>query len=323
MRGRIARAAVVAAMVGVLFAVQGAQLSGADDNDPIGYTVGEHFLPEGTLGATCNFYKIDLKTGAATQVNPVGQPVICADGLTYDEDGTIYAYRNAPTAGGAGGISQLITIDKHNGVQHVVGTLPHVFVGSGGMTFDADGDLWLYAESSGVPECVGTCLWEVNPKTAAARFVGTAPTAVNVLGLAGDCEDVLAITQQFGVAPNDGVVPDAPAPSSQALDELNTQNAVLDKIADVAIPHPTGLDFDAENDLWALGFTTTGSTRMVLYRVDPRNGNTGPTDITLNGAPFTGVMDGLAVSPIGDCEPETTTTAPPAPVVAAEPVFTG
>ena len=259
-------------------------------------------------------------------MNPVGQGVICADGLTYDEDGTIYAYRNAPTAGGAGGISQLITIDKHTGVQHVVGTLPHVFVGQGGMTFDADGHLWLYAEAFGVPECQpngAACLWEVNPKTAAARFVGTAPTGVLVQGLAGDCEDVLAIAQRFGVAPNGDVLPDAPAPSSQDLDELNTHNAVLDKIADVAIPHPTGLDFDAENDLWALGFTTTGSTRMVLYLVDPRNGNTGPTDITLNGVPFSGVMDGLAVSPIGDCESETTTTAPPPAPVAAEPVFTG
>ena len=217
MSSRIARLAVAVALVGGVFALQGAQVSGADDQDPIGYTVGEHFAPEGTaVGPTCNFYKIDLKTGAATQVNPVGQPVICADGLTYDEDGTIYAYRNAPTAGGAGGTSQLITIDKHSGVQHVVGTLPHVFVGAGGMTFDADGHLWLYAQSSGVPECVGSCLWEVNPKTAAARFVGTAPTRVTVAGLAGDCEDVLAITQRFGVVPVAGVVPDAPAPSSRS-----------------------------------------------------------------------------------------------------------
>ena len=104
---------------------------------------------------------------------------------------------------------------------------------------------------------------------------------------------------------------------------LNTHNAVLQKIADVGFASGTGLDFDAENDLWALGFTTTVSTRMVLYRVHPRNGNTGPTDITLNGVPFSGVMDGLAVSPIGDCDPETTTTVPRAPVVAAEPLFTG
>jgi hypothetical protein len=41
MRGRIARAVVVVALVGAVFAVQGAQMSGADEgDDPVGYTVG-------------------------------------------------------------------------------------------------------------------------------------------------------------------------------------------------------------------------------------------------------------------------------------------
>ena len=45
MRGRIAALAVVVAMVGVLFAVQGAQVAGADDNDPSA-TPSAPFLPE-------------------------------------------------------------------------------------------------------------------------------------------------------------------------------------------------------------------------------------------------------------------------------------
>ena len=62
---------------------------------------------------------------------------------------------------------------------------------------------------------------------------------------------------------------------------------------------------------------------MTLFKIDPNNGNSGGTDITLNGVPFTGQMNGLAISPIS-CEdpgPEPT-PAPPAPV-AAEPLFTG
>ncbi len=139
MRSRIAHAAVVAAMVGALFAVQGAQLSGADEgDDPVGYTIGTP-IGRGFALASCSFFKIDLKTGEATQVNPVAQPVGCGDGLTFDEDGTLYAYRNRPTAGGPG-VTELITIDKHTGAQHVVGPLPRVLLGAGGMTFDTAQD---------------------------------------------------------------------------------------------------------------------------------------------------------------------------------------
>ena len=63
---------------------------------------------------------------------------------------------------------------------------------------------------------------------------------------------------------------------------------------------------------------------MTVFRIDPDNGNTGPTDITFNGAPFSGQMNGLAVSPIELRGPgDDDTCAAPAPVVAAEPVFTG
>lgn len=90
MRSRIAALVVVVAVAGALFAVQGAQVAGADEHDPIGYTIGTK-LPAGLGGGTCDFYKIDLETGAATPVNPVSQPVLCGDGLTFDEDGTLYA----------------------------------------------------------------------------------------------------------------------------------------------------------------------------------------------------------------------------------------
>ena len=321
MRGRLVRLAVAAALVGGAFAVQGASVAGADDHDPIGYTIGIAAPGAGVGTLRCNFYKIDLKTGAATQVNAVNGSLECGDGLSFDDDGTLYAYRNV--AGPGGGVAQLVTIDKHTGVQTLVGQLPRVIVGNGGMTFDADGHLWLYAFASGDPACApsSSCLYEVNKKTAAARFVGAAPIGTDVYGLAADCEDVLAITLS-GLT---GASADPLAPVS-ALNELDTHNGALHKIADTpGIVFPTGLDFDSEDDLWALASTNLSGpgVGMQVDRVDPRNGNTGPTDVTENGVPFIRTMNGLAVSPIGDCESETTTTAPPAPVVAAEPVFTG
>jgi hypothetical protein len=322
MRGRIARAAVVVAMVGAVFAVQGVQVSGADDgDDPVGYSIGSIQHGAGALGG-CNFYKIDLKTGAATQLNVGNGSVKCGDGLTYDDDGTLYAYTQRVIAGVGPTVSELVTIDKHTGVQHVVGQLPNVLVGGGGMTFDADGDLWLYGVTINDPRCTpnaSTCLWKVNPKTAASTFVGTAPTGRAVYGLTGDCEDVWAISADTVSGPGVSL--------HTELDEVDTHSAALHKITDVpGIAFPTGLDFDADDDLWALAnsFTRGAGTGMILFRVDPRNGNTGPTDITFNGAPFSGQLNGLAVSPISCDDPgPDPTPAPPAPVVAAEPLFTG
>ena len=104
--------------------MQGAQVAGADEHDPIGYTIGTK-LPAGLGGGTCDFYKIDLETGAATPVNPVSQPVLCGDGLTFDEDGTLNRGTGtvrSPAAWPAP--PKLITIDKHTGTQHVVGPPP-------------------------------------------------------------------------------------------------------------------------------------------------------------------------------------------------------
>lgn len=314
MRGRIARAAVVVAMVGAAFAVQGAPMSGADEGDhPVGYSIGTP-VGRGTAFA-CGFFRIDLKTGAATQVNPA---VKCGDGLTYDEDGTLYAYVSDADTGSIFGVN-LVTIDKHTGVQHVVGPLPRVFVGGGGMTFDAEGDLWLFGVADD-PSCTPgrTCLWKVNPENAHSTFVGFAQTGRGVYGLAADCEDVLAIAGDQLTGPGVSFHPE--------LDEVDTRNGSLHTIAAVpGIGFPTGLDFD-NDDLWAIAIAGPGAGAGIgttLFKIDQRNGNSGGTDITVNGAPFTGQMNGLAISPIRCDDPEPKPPAPqPVPVVV-QPVFTG
>jgi hypothetical protein len=253
-------------------------------------------------------------------VNPPTSLVACADGLTYDEDGTIYAYRNVAPAG-PGPLAQLVTIDKHTGIQHVVGTLPSVFLGGGGMTFDADGDLWLYAVAGTDPSCPSgqTCLWKVNPENAHSTFVGAAPTGRGVFGLAGNCEDVLALSADTLTGPGVNF--------HTELDEVDTHSAALHTIAAVpGIAFPTGLDFDGDDDLWAIANSGIGmgaGIGMSLFKIDPNNGNSGGTDITINGSQFDGQMFGLAISPISCDDPGPEPTPTPAPVVAAEPLFTG
>jgi hypothetical protein len=318
MRGRIVRAVAAAALAAGFVATQGvAHVASADDSDgPVGYTFGQG-VPTGRF-TLCNFYKIDLKTGAATQVNAVGQQAPCADGLTFDDDGTLFAYRNGNTTGA--GATELITVDKHNGAEHVVGPLPTVLFGGGGMTFGADGHLWLYGITLNNPACAPAgsyCLWKVNPETAASTFVGRAPTGRGVFGLAGDCEDVIAITAIAEVGP---------ATTQARLDDVHTSSAALEKIVDLpTVGFPTGLDFDGEGELWAIG--TSGSSGAgvgaIVYHIDQEDGSAGARDVTLNGAPLNSFLTGLAVSRIHCEDPETPTTAPPAPVVAAEPVFTG
>jgi hypothetical protein len=313
--GVVALGALVIGLVGVQGAGAGLG-SGGDDDHPVGYTVGGLFNGR---PAFCNFYKVDLTTAEATRVNPPGVGVECADGLTFDDDGTLYAYRNTVVFGTPQ--AELVTIDLDDGRQHLVGLLPRVPVGGGGMTFDADGDLWLYGIGLGEIPCPGSasCLWEIDPDTAEFRFVGEAPAGRAVYGLTADCEDVIGIS---------AVAPSGADGFAVRLDEVNTSNAALETI--VGLPgfgFPSGLDFEDDGDLWAIGASGAGGAGIgaTLWRINPSEGTFQTKDITLGGAPFTEIVNGLAVDPIECDEPPTTTTTTPAPPtpVAVAPVFTG
>jgi sugar lactone lactonase YvrE len=320
MTRRLIRVLVLSAVAAALVVSQGAPIASGEESDgPVGYTFGES-LRNGTVEVgQCNFYELDVERAEIQQVNPAGQQVFCGDGLTFDDDGTLYAYRNQNLFGN-GVHTELIEVDPEDGSQQVIGSLPKVLLGSAGMTFDADGDLWLYGFALDDPQCPpqgGVCLWEVNPKNAHSRFVGAASPGVGVFGLTADCEEVLAITGNFATGP--GV--------SAQLQEVNTSNASLEKIADVpSIARPEGLDFDSEGDLWAIsgGGPLAGiADGPTVYKIDPNNGNTGGKNITLEGGgAFNDLLFGLAVSSIECDEPEPPAPLQPAPVVLA-PTFTG
>jgi hypothetical protein len=329
MRRRLGRVLVVSGLVAALVAVQAAPAASGDEGDePVGYTMGFELLgPTSSQGKTvlqCNFYEVDLERAEITRLNAVDRELLCADGLTFDEDGELYAYRNLFLEGS--GFAELITIDLDDGDQTLIGRLPNVNVGAGGMTFDAEGDLWLYAGVFDDPECSpGTfrhCLWEVDPEDASTEFVGSAPQGTGVFGLAGDCEEVLALTSEL----------EASTDSTTQLQEVDTRDASLEPIAAVpTIFGPQGLDFDDDDDLWAIGqtdiFAGPALPGPTVFLVDPEDGSTEAEDITFEGgADFNGVLFGLGVSPISCEEEEPVPPAPPAPApapIAVEPVFTG
>ena len=143
-------------------------------------------------------------------------------------------------------------------------------------------------------------------------------------GLAADCESVLAISVNTTGGLSAGDVRSVVTAGGTQLDEVHTSSASLEKIADTpGVTNPTGLDFDAEGDLWAIGgrgFVGPAPAAQV-FRIDPDNGNSGAKDITLNGVPFTEPLFGLGIAPVSCEDPE---PAPPQPApVVVQPTFTG
>src|SRR5262245_13179080 len=286
---RILRIAVVGALAASTFAMIGGADVASGQAGPIGYTVAGPLM-NGL--ADCDFYSIDLSTGAMTQINDDSTEVVCADGLTFAPDGTLYAYTNDPFEG-LDINAQLVTIDVNTGVQTEVGPLPNVFATDGGMTFDAAGNLWLYANSVDPdnPDCGATnterCLWQVDPQTALATFIGSNETRVPT-GLTASCvpDEVLAIT-----TPLLGGVP-----SGTEIERVDTSTAGLEPVVELPDTFiPTGLDYDAQGGLWALASTPpAGFGFMEVEQIDLTTGDTTHNRLTVGPEPFVGFALGLA-----------------------------
>ena len=315
---RLAHLAVVSALAATMVVTFGGDVA-TPQTGPTGYTVGFNLEPNGRFD--CGFYSIDLSTGEATRVTPGGEFVECADGLTFSADGTLYAYRNLDIDGAAI-VTELITIDPTTGDQTVVGDLPNVFVNSGGMTFDAVGNLWLYGESPGTPDCTnfGVCLWRVDPATADATFIGEGELGEGVYGLAGNCAgEVVAVTRPFSLGP--------PQPVSDVeLQLVDTSTAALTSIVDLPdVFFPEGLDYDDAEVLWALAQAPfLGFPTQRVHQIDPTTGDVTTTPLTIDNDPFRGLLAGLAISPISCPEPPPPPPPEPAPAaLVLTPTFTG
>ncbi len=306
---RLMRGLAVGALSAALVGVVGVGSAGAGSGE-VGYSVGVQ-TPSG--GLECDFFSVELASGVLTRVNdPITQAVTCADGLTFAPDGTLYAYTSPVPVGFTN--AQLVTIDPTTGAQTVIGDLPPVVLGSGGMTFDGAGNLWLYGTPvQGVdPDCAATgfesCLWQVNPADATTTFVGGQSERI-VYGLAATCTDVYAIQTPIP----GGLV------SGTELALVDTATGGLELLTNVDdVWGPEGLDFDFAGGLWALGLTPPAGLFgfMQVSSIDPATGAATSTPLTFAGEQFNGFLNGLAISPLDCTEPT------PEPIVIT-PTFTG
>jgi hypothetical protein len=309
-------AAVTALVVGSGIGTAGGQTTvpdraatrvAAQADSPTGYVSG---LKVGRgLDATCDFFQVALKTGELTQVNPDGSHVPCYGGFAFSPDGTLYAFIE-PVAGVAN--SQLVTIDLSTGTPTTVGELPQII--SGGMSFDGDGNLWLYASAPNDPECGGgplkSCLWEVDPATAKTKLAGSTPGRA-IGGLGAVCTRVLALDGALG----------AGSTSKTVLSSVDTSTGELTAV----VPTPeifaaTGLDVGEDGRLWAIGSGRLGAGQPRVFEIDPEKGVVASAGTTLDGGPYPGFLTGLAVDPI-HCDPPD--PSDPTPFVVLAPNFTG
>ncbi len=305
---RFTRTLAVGVLAAGLLGVIGVGTASAGSGE-VGYTVGLESIDGGI--AECDFYSVELATGVMTEIN--ANPLECADGLTFSPDGTLYAYVSPRPVGFSN--AQLFTIDVTDGSQAFVGTLPPVVLGSGGMTFDAAGNLWLYGTpATGMdPDC-GTsgfesCLWQVDPTDGSTTFVGGQTERI-VYGLAATCAGVYAITTPIP----GGLV------SGTEVALVDTATGGLDLVVSTDdINNPEGLDFDFSGALWALGSgPESGIPNWTIFDVDLTTGASTGQAMTLDGGPFFGFLFGLAISPTEPCP------APPTPEpIVITPTFTG
>jgi hypothetical protein len=280
----------------------------AQADGPTGYVSGLR-VGKG-VDAPCDFFKVVLETGELTQINPDGSHVPCYGGFAFSPDGTLYAFIE-PVAGVAS--SQLVTIDLATGTPTTVGDLPQII--SGGMSFDGDGNLWLYASAPNDPACGGaplkSCLWKVDPATAKTKLDGSTPGRA-IGGLGAVCTRVLALDGPLGTG----------SQSKTVLSSVDTSTGELTAVVPApAIFAATGLDVGADGRLWAIGSGgLKGAGQPRVFEIDPEKGVVASAGTTLDGGPYPGFLPGLAVDPI-HCDPPD--PSDPTPFVILAPNFTG
>lgn len=196
--------------------------------DPFGYAAGFSDL-----------YRIDLATGQATRVGPIGFNDV--DGLAFGPDGTLFGVADATAGSGSAVSDLLVRISTVTGLGTLVAPLSGLSgTGPGGsldygLAFTCDGRLWMSSDSTGQ-------FWEVAPSTAQVRLVGN--TGAPLSGLAARGNVV------FGV----GVRRGFDDPAQQSTYSIDVSNAIATRIGSLGIADTlsgAGADFDASGTLWA------------------------------------------------------------------------
>lgn len=190
--------------------------------DPVAYGAGFRDL-----------YRVDLATGAQSQVGPIGFNDV--EGMAFAGLDELYAAVDGSQGAGGTATDFLIRIDLASGAGTLVGSLSGL-AGAGpggqldyGLASTCDGRLWLSSENTQE-------LWEVSRLNGGVRRVGS--TGASLSGLAGRGQTL------YGVSVG----------SDAALYRIDPDTAQATRVGALGIGGPienVGLDFDVDGTLWA------------------------------------------------------------------------
>jgi hypothetical protein len=254
--------------------------------EPIAYGVGFSDL-----------YRVDLATGQASRVGAIGYNDV--EGLALTDFGTLLGAVDGTAGAGGNSSDFLIRIDTSTGAGSLIGGLTGL-AGAGpngqldyGLAQTCDGRLWLAAETTQE-------LWELDRNTGTPRRVGS--TGATISGLAARGGEL------YGVS----------AGATPSLYRIDTATATITLIGPLnagGTINNVGLDFDASGNLWAV-LDPNDVTPSRAARIDVA---TGRATVTASIGANIG-FKGLAISPVGACQPGAVGAAPvpvPAPGLPA------
>ena len=268
--------------------------------EPVGYAVGFDHL-----------YRIDLGTGQATVVGPLG--FIDVEGLAFSPTGALYGVADAGRVPPNNEQTDfLLQIDTSTGAATAVGQLAGLAgTGTGtfgelddGLAFTCDGNLWLASDTTNQ-------LWQVDPASGGTRLVGNTGAAISGLAARGN--------GLYGVS-IDG---------SESLYRIDRGSGLATALGPLGLPDrmfDSGLDFTADGELWAtIDYLTPPAgippLRNDVARLDPMTGQVLEWRV-ITGAGVdidTVQMEGLALAPPGACgdvaEPEPSEIPGPGPLL--------
>jgi sugar lactone lactonase YvrE len=263
---------------------------GSAGADPTGYSANKVDQP--------GFYAIDLATGAATLIGPMPQ----VNGLAFAPDGRLFGVVDT-------GTDSLVTIDPTTAAVTPIGPLN---LPSGndvlntGLTFGADGRLWMSAGAS-TGQTSFNEWYELDPATGQALGAGQ----VLLQGLVGDPnERVFALAARC-----DGAI--FGMDGDEQLYQIDPDAALATAIGAPAnaVTIPSGIDFASDGALWGITFGANADTNpSQVFRIDPATGAISDLRTVAISGTNTSTFSGLAVA-------STPASCPTA--VVFTPTFTG
>ena len=302
--------------------------------DTIGYTIQQTETKDFNSGYGCRLANINVTTGVVTGIGNYldSAAYSCASDLAFSPTGGLYGIAQSIVFSGEASngdaapaaVVNLVHLVQFNTTSGAftdlgpIGSLPsHLFTWSGGITFDAAGNLYVAIRGENV-NCDETCVYKVDPaNTTGATLVGA--TGENYVGgLASNCAG-----QSITLLPGQ-----AAALADVKVPAVGKQFATINLTT--GLPTPVGptfaggqylqsVEYDAAGAVWAIGTALPqgfGQAPGKVYTINPATGVT-TAGATLSNLDANTLITGLAIAPLSCTVPP-----PPTPPVVI-PAFTG